>query len=343
MKTGTQSRYDDTALFGPNPRFFGPCIPHPSNCRARVEHRSSYTPQCLRVTSNNQQIHDLNTQFSTLAPETPAPSPELWLESPQSYSQPPPSYDDTLADLPPDYTTTDALATAQTPEYTLFPSLNPSLCSNVPNCLRISCNTSPSSSFYLDEKSLYADIEFGFSEDGVRSHAKKKKKGGAAKAAWDDDDDKKKEEENAGGAGGGDNGGGNPPADGGGGDAGGEGGDGGDGGDDGNNEDEWGGWDTGKKKKKKSKKAQQEEEEAERKRKEEEDEMERKKKEEEAAAAAAATAGNDLSWADQVNDANPDDDWGTFATVGGKKKKGKKGKVRNFGCLITRCNALTLL
>jgi hypothetical protein len=218
----------------------------------------------------------------------------------------------------------------QSPEYTPWPSLNASLCSDVPNCLRISCNTSPTSSFYFDEKSLYADIDFGFSEDGVKSHAKKKKAAAAAKKTsnWGDDGDKK--EEDATGDAGGDNGGGDPPADGGAGGA----GDGGDGGDGKKDEDEWGSWDTGKKKK--GKKGKKEEEEEERKKKEEEDAA--------AAAAAAATTspGADLSWADQVDDAKPDDDWGAFATVGKtSKKKGKKGKVRNFGCLITRCNALT--
>jgi hypothetical protein len=269
----------------------------------------------------NIQIHDLSTRLSEFLPPTPAPSPNVWVS-------PPPSYDDTIADLPPDYTTTDALATAQTPEYTPFPSLNPSICSSAPNCLRLSCDTSPSSSFYLDEKSLYAKIDLGFCEDAVRSHAKKKK-GAAAKKntfSWDDDEEKKKEEEAAGGSGGGDNGGGggDPPADGGAG--GGDGG--GDGGDDKKDEDEWGAWDTGKKKKKKGKKGQEEEEE--RKRKEEEEEAERKKKEEEeAAAAAAATTGNNLSWADEVEaeaGGGAADDWG-FSTAG-KKKKGKKGKVR---------------
>jgi hypothetical protein len=260
------------------------------------------------------------------------PSADFVTPASEPYGQPPPSYDDTFADLPPDYTTTDALATVQTPEYTPFPSLNPSLCSNVPNCLRLSCDTSPTSSLYLDEKLLYADIGFGFSEDGVKSHAKKKK-APAKKAvnSWDEDDNKKKEEEGAGGEGGGDNGGGDPPADGGaGGAGGGDDGNGGNGGV-GGGADDWGdAWDTGKKKKKKGKKAQEEEEEAERKRKEEEEEAERKKKEDEEAAAAAdaeaAKPAGDLSWADPPEEA-ANDDWGTFASAG-KKKKGKKGKVR---------------
>ncbi|KAF2120559.1 hypothetical protein BDV96DRAFT_269586 [Lophiotrema nucula] len=282
--------------------------------------------------ANAISIHHLSTRLSEPPPATPAPSPDLWVSSSPNYATPPPSYDDTLADLPPDYTTTDALAAAQTPEYTPFPSLNPSLCSSAPNCLRLSCDTSPTSSFYFDEKSLYADIDLSFSEEGIKAHAKKKK-GAAAKknaSSWDDDEDKKKEEEAAGGSGGGDNGGGDPPADGGDGGAGG--GDGGDGGGgDENKDDEWNDWDTGKKKKKKGRKAQQEEEEAERKKKEEEEEAERKKEEEDAAAAATTAGGGDLSWADQVENGG-DDDWG-FATAG-KKKKNKKGKVRrsNLGC-----------
>ncbi|ORX95410.1 hypothetical protein BCR34DRAFT_196052 [Clohesyomyces aquaticus] len=231
-------------------------------------------------------IHNLATQLSEFLPPSPVPSPNLWLSDPPENGAPPPSYDDTLADLPPDYTTTDALASAQTPEYTPFSSLNPSLCSNVPNCLRLSCATSPTSSFYLDEKSLYADIDFGFCEDGVKSHAKKKK-GAAAKKPVEE----KKEEEPAGGsgdAGAGDSGGsGDPPPDGGaGGSGGGDDGNGGDGnGGGGGDGDGWGdnaGWGaTTKKKKKKGKKAE-EEEEAERKKKEEEEEdAERKRKEEE--------------------------------------------------------------
>jgi len=288
------------------------------------------------ILSNKCQIYDVAAQLSADLEPTLKPSQYLCLEPSHSDGLPPPSYDDTIADLPPDYTATDALAAVQSPEYTPWSSLNASLCSNVPNCLRLSCNTSPTSSLYFDEKSLYADIDFGFSEDGVKSHAKKKKGAAATKKTpgWGDDEDKK--EEGAAGDAGGDNGGGDPPADGGAGGA----GDGGDGGDEKKGDDDWGSWDTGKKKK--GKKGKKDEEEEERKRKEEEEEAERKKKDDEAAAAATTSPGADLSWADQAEDAKPDDDWGAFATVGKtSKKKGKKGKVRNFGCLITRCNALT--
>jgi hypothetical protein len=326
-----QDRYDAIALSSGGHHFSVPAcsIVRVPNVDCHFE-RSCLVSVCC---PNISQIFDSSTHSSALSTPSSGPLPDLWSESSQNDRLPPPSYDDTIADLPPDYTTTDAPASVQLPEYSPWSSLDASLCSDVPNCLRLSCNTSPDSSLYLDEKSSYADIDFGFTEDGVKSHAKKKK-GAAAKKTTAFDDGEEKKDEAAGDAGG-DNGGGggDPPADGGAGGA-------GDGGDDKKDDDDWGSWDTGKKKK--GKKSKKEEEEEERKRKEEEEEAERKKKEEEDAAAAATGAGADLSWADQADDAKPDDDWGTFATVGKTtKKKGKKGKVRNFGCLITRCNALT--
>lgn len=104
-------------------------------------------------------IHHLATQIQQFVPPTPITSPDLWLSSFPSYGAPPPSYDDILADLPPDYTTTDALATGQTPDYTLFPSLNLSIASDAPNCMRIKCNTSPSSLTVFNKKSLYGQID----------------------------------------------------------------------------------------------------------------------------------------------------------------------------------------
>jgi hypothetical protein len=290
------------------------------------------------LVSNSTQIHDLATPPQISPPQRQL-SPELWNPASRTSGIPPPSYGDSIADLPPDYTSTDALVYAQTPEYTPFPSLNASICSNVPNCLRLSRDTSPISSIFFEEKSLYADIDFGFNDEGVRSHAKKKGKQNAAApkkpAASNaiDDGDKKKDEEAAGA---GDGAGGTPPADGGAG--GGDGGD-GSGGDKGD--------DSGKEGKKKTKKEIKEEErlkkeeeekaakeEEERLAKEAEEEAERKKKEEDdaAAAAAAASASNDLSWAEPATN---NDDWGGAIAGAGKKKKGKKGKVRNFGCMMT--------
>lgn len=296
--------------------------------------------------SDKTQFHDLATQLPA-SPPRHAPSLELWNPASRTAGTPPPSYDDAVADLPPDYTSTDALAYAQSPEYTPFPSLNASFCSNVPNCLRLSCDTSPSSSLFFDEKSLYVDIDFGFSEEGVRSHAKKNKNKNAAKkpAASSVTDDSKKDEEPAGS---GDGAGGDPPADGGAG--GGDGGD-GSGGDKGAGDDGDG---SGKKKTKKELKKEEEErlkkeeeerlakEEEERLAKEAEEEAERQRKEEEdaaaAAAAAASSAAADLSWAEPTTN---NDDWGSFAPTAGKKKKGKKGKVRNLGYVMTLCRALT--
>jgi hypothetical protein len=291
------------------------------------------------------QFHNLATQLAELLPpQLPISSPELWNDASRSYGSAPPSYHESFADLPPDYTSTDALAFAQTPEYTFFPSLNASLCSDVPNCLRLSCDSSPSSSIFFDEKSLYADIDFGFNDEGVRSHAKKGKNKPAAKqtptpAQTSGDGDKKKDEEATGS---GDNSGGDPPADGGGG--GGDGGDGG-GGDKGNNDEPV----TSKKAKKKTKKEIEEEErvkkeEEERIAKAAEEEAELKKKEEEdaavvAAAAAATSKVADISWAEPAQN---NDEWSSFAAPAGKsKKKGKKGKVRNLGYVMTPCGALT--
>ncbi|KAJ8104768.1 hypothetical protein OPT61_g10578 [Boeremia exigua] len=275
---------------------------------------------------------------SRLLPPAPGSTLDLWIEPSlrNDGSPPPPSYDDSVADPPPDYTYTDALATAHTPEYTPFPSLNASLCSDVPNCLRMSRNTSPASSLFIDEKSLYAEIDFGFADDGVRSHAKGKKKAAAKKTANTSNAPTPHEEpptppEDP-----------PPPADDGG-SGGGEGGDGGDGDKDKDKDkgdEEWGDWGDAPTKKKKKSKKQAQEEEAERVKKEEEEEAaaakaaeeeaERIKKEEEDAAAAAAAAAEaekaaaapDLGWA---NDAPAGDEWTSLGAT--SKKKKKKGKA----------------
>jgi hypothetical protein len=285
------------------------------------------------------------------------PASEPWNRSPSIVEPPPPSYDESIADLPPDYTSTDALAIAQIPEYSPFSSLDTLLYSTTPRRPRTSNKRLPSpSTLRLDVKSPRVDIDFGYCETGIKSHAKKKNSKPATKkpAAAPVDDGKKGEEA----AGGGDNGG-DPPADSGA--AGGDGGDGGDG-------------DKGKKKNKRQReeeerlkreeeerlKKEEEErlqkeeeerlqkEEEERLAKEAEEEAERKKKEEEDAAAAAAAAATtisvtkaaaDLSWAKSSQNA---DDWASLGGVAGKKKKGKKGKVRVVPAPLIICRvALT--
>jgi hypothetical protein len=145
---------------------------------------------------------------------------------------PPPTYEESLLDLPPDYTCTDALAT-------------------------VDCSAKTVDVFSLhvwrEEKSkagsdsTYYDIDF--SHNGAIQHAGKKAKQAAKKAQqakWLDSDN---EENKDGGADDGDGG------DGGGGDGDGGAGAGGDGGDPpggGNDDDEWG--NTGGKKKKDKKK-----------------------------------------------------------------------------------------
>lgn len=148
---------------------------------------------------------------------------------------PPPSYEESIADLPPDYTGTTALAAAQ-------------------GLVDAKLDSCPPITGFRDSQRR-PDDKVDFTEPrGIRSHANKKAKK-AAKAAqkdkWADDDGEKKEEEapppddgagggddGAGDAGGGDGGGGDPP--------------GGDGGED--PDDIWGAAGGGKKNKKKKKK-----------------------------------------------------------------------------------------
>ena len=155
---------------------------------------------------------------------------------------------------------------------------------------------------------------------GIQTRGAKAKKAAAKKAAqarWAESDNedgaKNGDGENDGGGGGGGDGAG-------GGGAGGN-GDGGGGGDEGDD------WDTGgKRSKKNKKKAKQEEEE-----KKAQEEEEAKKKEEEQAAAT-----NNLSWANEPNDANVDDEWAAFMGKKDKKKKGKKVSLDAFTNLVRK-------
>ncbi|TKA67546.1 hypothetical protein B0A55_08643, partial [Friedmanniomyces simplex] len=207
---------------------------------------------------------------------------------------PPPPYED-CSDLPPDYTSTEALATVQ---------------------LNVSAFDRPGKDAAAANgarRSATDEIDFT-SPAGIRSHANKKAKK-AAKATqkdkWagsDDEGEKPPDGDGEGGAGdgaGGDGGfgaggdGGDPPGDGGNG-----GGDGGDGGDD------WtAGGTTGKGRKKKKKSAW------------EEYEAEEAAKNAEGEAAVNVDATPAAAAVPEVAD-----DWGAFASVGGKKKKGKKGQ-----------------
>ncbi|KJY02219.1 hypothetical protein TI39_contig77g00001, partial [Zymoseptoria brevis] len=205
----------------------------------------------------------------------------------------PPTYEDALWDVPPDYTATDACA----------------------NAIDLREGEARIEHGWIngqtkeESRQVYevVDVKVDFSAaENIRSRANKKAKKAAKAAAmnrWGDnsDDGEKKDEDGADGgdAGGGDDapaggdGGGDPP------------GDGGDGGDDG---DDWFGGGGKKKKDKKKKKNAWEEFE----------EEEKKKQEEEAKAAEE----NGTAEAE----AEPIEDWGSFAAVGkkGKKKKGKE-------------------
>ena len=210
---------------------------------------------------------------------------------------PPPTYDESVQDSPPDYTATDALATVQIDRDLTVIGKGNVFYNEKPKACQVDLPE-------LDAKVDLSEIE------GIRSHPNKKAKKAAKEAQiskWADSDNEEKNEGGAdGGAGGDDNGGGDGDAG-----AGGDGGDAPGGGGDGGGDDDW--WNTGgskkKDKKKKKKNAWEEFEDEEKKREEEE----AKKAEEEAAAKGDAAA-----------EADPIDDWGSFATAG-KKKKGKKG------------------
>jgi len=139
----------------------------------------------------------------------------------------PPSYNNCLNDCPPDYTTSDALATLniEPPAYAPSPTTSTVTPQRLEEPLRAS----------------QPKVDFGYREN-LREHKKKKKGAAAAKNKWDSDNEEEKKPE-------GDSNGDQPGDAGGSGGADGAGGDGGEGG--GNDDDEW---DDGKKKGKKDKK-----------------------------------------------------------------------------------------
>lgn len=157
-----------------------------------------------------------------------------------SFSHPPPSYEENLADVPPDYTGTDAAAVVNS-------LVDVKLDLGLPDAAAATCR----------ESRRRSDAKVDLNQPhGIRSHAGKKAKKAAKSAQkekWADDDGEKKEEPPADDGAGGDAGGGDGGGDAGGGDGDG-GGDppGGDGGDD--PDDIWGAAGGGKKNKKKKKK-----------------------------------------------------------------------------------------
>ncbi|KAF2211418.1 hypothetical protein CERZMDRAFT_106400 [Cercospora zeae-maydis SCOH1-5] len=197
-----------------------------------------------------------------------------------------PSYEECVSDLPPDYNATGALAYARCMQDTEVATNG------------VKTRTQRDTSGQLLSQACDVKVDFNC-EHGYRAHAKKKKQAAkvAAKSKCAESDSEEKKDEapaggddnGAGGGGDGAGGAGDPP--------GGNGGDGG--GDDGDE------WNTGGgKKNRKGKKKQADDE----------DEQEKAAEEESPAVADTGTASAD---------ADPLDDWGTFATVG-KKKKPKK-------------------
>ena len=151
----------------------------------------------------------------------------------------PPSYEECVADVPPDYTATDALAVVQG-------LVDVKLDLGLPEA-------------GLRQSQRRTDIKVDLTEPkGIRYHAKKKKGAAAKKNAWADEEEKKEEAPPADDGAGGDAGGGDGAGDAGGGDAGGGDGGGdppGDGGGGDDPDDPWGAVGGGKKKKKKKKNA----------------------------------------------------------------------------------------
>ena len=151
----------------------------------------------------------------------------------------PPSYEECVADVPPDYTTTDALAIVQG-------LVDVKLDLGLPEA-------------GLRQSQRRTDIKVDLTEPkGIRYHAKKKKGAAAKKNAWAEEEEKKEEAPPADDGAGDDAGGGDGAGDAGGGDAGGGDGGGdppGDGGGGEDPDDIWGAVGGGKKKKKKKKNA----------------------------------------------------------------------------------------
>lgn len=215
---------------------------------------------------------------------------------PPSYHSIPPPYETAAEDSPPDYTNTDALATAVVPTSVFQPY-----------------EAAPLVSGYSVDKPLLDALhrivlDWNASEN-IRAHKGKKSKQAekkAQQAKWADsgdeaDGDKKGEDEDHngdGGAGGSAGAGGN--------------GDGNGGGDDADD------WDMGggKKKKKKDKKG---------KKQEEDEEEEEEKHDDEGGDIGAAVTSN--FWDEAGEAANPDDEW-AMASAGKKGKKAKNKVVR---------------
>jgi hypothetical protein len=233
-----------------------------------------------------------------------------------SYSNPPPAYADAIIDPPPEYDGLDDLARTYIELDRSAPSRAEGTASRTrtPACKDL----------------IAADPSIDFSDTSrFQSHAGRKKKATAARKAaqeaWGGSSDNEGDNNAAGD-------GQNKENAGGGGDAGGNGnnGDDGGGGDDGDD------WNTNPGKKKKNKKGKSKKDDEEEKKRKEEEERKRMEEEEEAErlkedglAASAANAGNSLSWADEMNEDNPDE-WHGFTTAS-KKKKSRKNKASYNG------------
>lgn len=229
---------------------------------------------------------------------------------PAGYGSPPPSYTDAIADLPPEYSALPPVAEVRDLAQDGAAPAKPA-------------QTNRRKESDLVQKPT-PDISKDFeAPSGVRERKKKKptakKPAQSNKGASSDNGGEKKGGEDARDAGDAAQGGDGAT---GGNDGNGEGG----GGDGGGGDDEWGGWNVGSSKKKNKKK--QKEEEEERKRKEEEERAAKEEEERSRAEETTTTAGtsDNLSWADDIAEANADDPWASTTTI---KRKDEKGKVRH--------------
>ena len=321
--TGLRRQHHGYAIYSLIPVFL---LRRPSPARhSRAQLCSSELPNCSALVAETTWKSNLPQYTShpdaayLKASALVAELLQLIESAPRSYgSSPPPPYTQNPDEQPPPYLTSESLA------YPHGHIAEAALLAPFEKSSQQSVHT-PGNAAMVDT------IDFG-DTSGVQTRGKAAKKAAkkAQQSRWLDDGDE------GGGAQNGDDGAGD-----GGNAGGGDGGSGAGGNDDGgggdDNNDDWG---YGGKKNKKNKKKKQEEEEKkkqeeEEKKKQEEEEAKKKEEEDAAAAAAGDNGGNFLNWADDVNEANADDDWAGFTTTKTKDKK-KKGKKVNFTLYIAR-------
>ena len=288
----------------PRPQISYLSNPSTIDCQAKETGNIDFVEQKCRITQPYQFVSAILFNDLNISSKLESTITSSLISIPNLFESPP-SYNDSISDVPPDYTTTTELA-SQKLDYIHTP----------PPPYAHSC-TDRKRTLLIRDPIANPCIDFSTTHN-VRQHANKKAKQAAKKAQkdkWADGDEGgtagaggEDGEQNGDGAAGGSGGAGS-----------GGGGNGGDGGDD-----EWddvgaGKGKKGKKNKKKSAFAWDEEED------------EQKKKEEEAQKVEDETGKN--VWDDEPTnggDVQPNDAWGEFAQVGSKKNKKKNKKVNPY-------------